>query len=242
MVYTQIELENLSKSRLEERILRKNFVIERGILDLKAHFQREKAMSPQEREIRGLLRPFARFQTMKEHEQLVSSLLREVQLKETVEQILLAKHVGCQNLEDLERLVFDSDNSSKIDKVIQELKNSLEKGNFQEESRSKRKRHLETISRAPRAKDEKKSQQRINQDFAEDAKNYGMFTNEQKLSKQLGLKFQEYLLIKELIVRESFQSGRVNRHHILKMINLDPKKIDLIINFMVKNHLVLDQM
>ena len=77
-------------------------------------------MSPQEREIRGLLRPFARFQTLEEHEELVSSLLKEVQLKNTVEQILLARHLGCQNLEDLERLVFDSDNSSKIDKVSQQ--------------------------------------------------------------------------------------------------------------------------
>ena len=105
---------------MDERKLRKNFVIERGILDLKSHFQREKSMSPQEREIRGLLRPFARFQTLEEHEELVSSLLKEVQLKNTVEQILLARHVGCQNLEDLERLVFDSDNSSKIDEVSQQ--------------------------------------------------------------------------------------------------------------------------
>ena len=227
---------------MEERILRKKFVIERGILDLKAHFQKEKAMSPQEREIRGLLRPFARFQSMKEHEELVNSLLKEVQLKNTVEQILLAKHVGCQNLEDLERLVFDSDNSSKIDKVIQELKNSLDNGTFHEENRSKRKRQIDTISRAPRAKDEKKSQQRINEDFAEDAKNHGMYTNEQKLSKQLGLKFQEYLLIKELIVRESIQTGKVKRVEILKVSNLDPTRIHQIFNFMIKNNLIIEDL
>lgn len=222
--------------------MRKNFVIERGILDLKAHFQREKAMSPQEREIRGLLRPFARFQSMQEHEELVTSLLREVQLKNTVEQILLAKHVGCQSLEDLERLVFDSDNSSKIDKVILELKNSLDNGNFQEESRSKRKRHLETISRAPRAKDEKKSQQRMNEEFTEDAKNYGLYTNEQKLSKQLGLKYQEYLLVKEVIVRESVESGKINRQKVLKLVNLDPGRLEHILNFMVKNQLVVEDL
>lgn len=222
--------------------MRKNFVIERGILDLKAHFQREKAMSPQEREIRGLLRPFARFQSMQEHEELVTSLLREVQLKNTVEQILLAKHVGCQSLEDLERLVFDSDNSSKIDKVILELKNSLDNGNFQEESRSKRKRHLETISRAPRANDEKKSQQRMNEEFTEDAKNYGLYTNEQKLSKQLGLKYQEYLLVKEVIVRESVESGKINRQKVLKLVNLDPGRLEHILNFMVKNQLVVEDL
>jgi hypothetical protein len=221
--------------------LRKRFVIEREILDLKSHFQREKAMSPQEREIRGLLRPFARFQTMTEHEELVTSLLKEVKLKNTVEQILLAKHVGSQNLEDLERLVFDSDNSSKIDKVIQELKNSLNSGKFHEDSRSKRKRHLETISRAPRGKDEKKSQQRINEDFAEDAKNYGLFTNEQKLSKTLGLKYQEYLLIKEVIIRHSVQHGKINRQNVMSLINLDPHRLNEILNFMTKNQLIVEE-
>lgn len=125
--------------------------------------------------------------------------------------------------------------------MIQELKNSLQNGNFQEETRSKRKRQLDTISRAPRANEEKKSQQRLNEDFAEDAKNYGMFTNEQKLSKQLGLKYQEYVLIKEVIIRESIQKGKIQRSEILKMFNLDPRRLHEIINFMVKNNLVVEE-
>lgn len=205
-------------------------MIERGILDLKGHFQKEKAMSPEEREIRGLLRPFARFQSLDQHEELVKALLKEVQLKQAVEQLLLAKHVGCQNLDDLERLVFDTDNSAKIVKLAKALKQSLEAGEFEEDENP----------RPNRGKD-KKSRQRKNQDFAEGAKNYNLHYNEQKLCHKLGIKMPEYMIIKEMILRESVKNSIVTRDEIKKNVQLSDKVFNSIFDFMVHNELFVER-
>ena len=196
-------------------------------------------MSSEEREIRGLLRPFARFQSLEEHEDLVTSLLREVELKQAVEQILLAKHVGCQNLEDLERLVFDSDNSAKIDRVVKELRSCLEKGKFEEENISKRK--LLGKMRSEKIRD-KKTQNKINQDFDEGAKNFHLVYNETKLCERVGLKFEEYMLVKELIIREFIQNDRVNRKRTRMMVNLEARVFDAVFDLLVKNDVVIEDL
>ena len=229
---------------MEERIIRKKFVIERGILNLKSHFQKEKAMSPEEREIRSLMRPFARFQSLKDHEELVKALLTEVELKQAVEQVLLAKDIGCQNLEDLERLVFDSDNSAKIDRVVKQLKASLDNGDLEDDNGQggeKRRRNLQTLTRSERGKD-KKSKQKINEDINENAKNYNLYYNEDKLCNKLKLDNNEYLLIKELIIRECVQRGKVNRRNVKKLINLDGKVVDQIFDFLIKNEWIIEDM
>lgn len=187
-------------------------------------------MSPEEREIRGLLRPFARFQSLEEHEELVKALLKEVQLKQAVEQLLLAKHVGCQNLDDLERLVFDTDNSAKIVKLAKALKQSLEAGEFEEDENP----------RPVRGKD-KKSRQRKNQDFAEGAKNYNLHYNEQKLCHKLGIKMPKYMLIKEIILRESVNNPMVSRESIKSKINVNEKVFHSIFDFLIHNELFVER-
>ena len=217
--------------------MRKKFVIERGILDLKTHFQKEKAMSSEEREIRSLLRPFARFQSFQEHEDLINSLLKEIELKDAVEQLLLAKHIGCQNLDDLERLVFDSDNSNKIDKVVKDLKMCLEKEKFLEQKNERKKKDVGI--RAERAKD-KKNRQKQQEESLEGAKNYNLLYNETKLCEKIGLKIPEYLLLKEILIREFVEEGKVSRNKIKSVIQLDPKTLDSVFDFMDKNNLIIE--
>ncbi len=66
--YSILEIYN---RRLKERNKRKQFVIERDLLNLKKRFQEEKEMKKQEREIRNCLKPLARFLSVEEHEELV---------------------------------------------------------------------------------------------------------------------------------------------------------------------------
>lgn len=59
-----IELYN---ARLDERIRRKKFVIERGLLDLKRTQKFERKRSKEEREIINSMKIFARFNSEEEH-------------------------------------------------------------------------------------------------------------------------------------------------------------------------------
>jgi transcriptional adapter 2-alpha len=59
-----IELYN---ARLDERIRRKKFVIDRGLLDLKRTQKKERKRSQEERDIINSMKIFARFNTEEEH-------------------------------------------------------------------------------------------------------------------------------------------------------------------------------
>lgn len=66
-----IQLKNsvieLYNARLDERIRRKKFVIERGLLDLKRQQKFEKKRSKEEREIINSMKIFARFNSEEDH-------------------------------------------------------------------------------------------------------------------------------------------------------------------------------
>ena len=83
-----IELKNsvieLYNARLDERNRRKKFVIERGLLNLKQVQKFEQKRPKDEREIINRMKIFARFNSAKEHTDLVHSILRERLLHETI--------------------------------------------------------------------------------------------------------------------------------------------------------------
>ena len=98
-----IELKNsvieLYNARLDERIRRKKFVIERGLLDLKKVQKFERKKSKEEREIINQMKIFARFNTKEDHERLVESMMKERLLRETIQQLKYFKSKGLNNLD-----------------------------------------------------------------------------------------------------------------------------------------------
>ena len=80
--YDVIDLYN---ARLDERIRRKNFVIERGVLDFKRIQKYERKKTKEEREIINTMKIFARFNTAEDHDKLVNSLIKERVLREVIE-------------------------------------------------------------------------------------------------------------------------------------------------------------
>ena len=91
-----IELYN---ARLDERIRRKKFVIDRGLLDLKKVQKFERKKSKEERDIINQMKIFARFNTEEDHNKLVHSMLKERLLRETIMQLKYFKSRGLTNLD-----------------------------------------------------------------------------------------------------------------------------------------------
>ena len=104
-----IELKNnvieLYNARLDERIRRKKFVIERGLLDLKKIQKSERKKSKEEREIINQMKIFARFNTEEQHQKLVNTLLKERLLKEVIEQLRFFKSKGLTTLDQIEKFI-----------------------------------------------------------------------------------------------------------------------------------------
>jgi transcriptional adapter 2-alpha len=91
-----IELYN---ARLDERIRRKKFVIERGLLDLKNVQKTERRYSKEEREIVNKCKIFARFHSKDEHERFVNGLLKERLIREAIEQLKYFRSKGLTHLD-----------------------------------------------------------------------------------------------------------------------------------------------
>lgn len=103
-----IELYN---ARIDERIRRKKFVIERGLLDFKRIQKQERKKSKEDREIINAMKPFARFHTQEDHEKIVNNLLKERMLREAIQQLTYFKSKGLTTLDQIEKYVENSKKS-----------------------------------------------------------------------------------------------------------------------------------
>ena len=75
-------------AQLEERELRKKFVIERGLLDVKKQMSFEKKLKGDDREIYNCLKPFARFfNTHSEFHEFFEGLVLEKNLRQRLAQL-----------------------------------------------------------------------------------------------------------------------------------------------------------
>ncbi len=90
---------DLYNARIDERIRRKKFVIERGLLDFKKTQKQERKKTKEERDIINSMKIFARFDTAEDHEKLVNNLLKERLLREVIEQLKYFKNKGLTTLD-----------------------------------------------------------------------------------------------------------------------------------------------
>lgn len=93
---------DIYNSRLDERIKRKKFVIERNLLDFKKQYQLDRNRSKEEKEIYNLMKVFARFNTPDEHEKLVQGIIKERQLRARIEELRHYHKIGLKTYEEVE--------------------------------------------------------------------------------------------------------------------------------------------
>ena len=101
-VATKMKILEVYNLRLDERIKRKNFVIERDMLDLKKQNLLDRVRTKEEKEIYNLLKVFARFNTPEEHEKLVQGIYKERMLKKKIEELRFYKKIGLKTFEEVD--------------------------------------------------------------------------------------------------------------------------------------------
>ena len=90
---------------MDERIRRKKFVIERGLLDIKRTQKYERKRTKEERDIINSMKIFARFNTEEEHQRIVSNLIKERYLREVIEQLKFFRSKGLTSLDLIEKYI-----------------------------------------------------------------------------------------------------------------------------------------
>jgi len=88
---------------LEEREARKKFIIERELLDVKKQMNFERKLQRDDREIYICLKPFARFFSKEEFDELFNGLVLEKNLRQRLNQLLTFQELGLKTYEDVEK-------------------------------------------------------------------------------------------------------------------------------------------
>lgn len=97
---TELKLRILEiyNAKLDEREKRKKFVIERGLLEYKRLLAVERRRPREEREVYDMFRPFARFMTSAEHEEMVRGVILEQRLRKRIAQLHEYRRAGLRTL------------------------------------------------------------------------------------------------------------------------------------------------
>lgn len=112
-ISTKMKILEVYNLRLDERIKRKKFVIERDLLDLKKQNTLDLMRTKEEREVWNLLKVFARFDTPEEHEKLVQGIYREKLLRQKIEELRMYKRMGLKTFEEVELFLKEKRNKDE---------------------------------------------------------------------------------------------------------------------------------
>jgi hypothetical protein len=94
----KLKIMEIYNAKLDERECRKAFVIERGLLDYRRLLSMERKRPRDEREVYEAFRPFARFNTPQEHEDLVRGIILEQRLRKRIAQLQEYRRNGIRSL------------------------------------------------------------------------------------------------------------------------------------------------
>lgn len=115
----KLKVIEIYNAKLDERERRKRFVIERGLLDYKRHQQTERRRPKDERELIAQMRPFARYQTPKEHDDFVNGLVSAMRLRKQILLLQEYRKSGVRTLAEAE--LYD------VEKKKRETEQALQK-------------------------------------------------------------------------------------------------------------------
>jgi hypothetical protein len=100
-VELKLQVIRIYHAKLQQRLQRKQFVLQRQLYDVKKQQIDEKKWTKEERELLGKLRPFARYQSKEEYEQLLKGILQANRLKQQIEMYKIYQQLGCTTLDDV---------------------------------------------------------------------------------------------------------------------------------------------
>ncbi|KAK8800036.1 hypothetical protein WA588_002854 [Blastocystis sp. NMH] len=92
--------------RLEERNRRKQFVLERNLLDLRT-IEKGVFHTQEEQDINNRMKPFARFLSPAEYSRILQSLIKEARLRERIVTLQQLRQKGARTLEEAEEIESD---------------------------------------------------------------------------------------------------------------------------------------
>ena len=242
----KLKVLEIYNSRLDGRIERKKFILERGLLERK-----EKKRSKEEREVYNNMRVFARFHSAEEHEAFIQGLLNEQRLRKRIEQLQSYRLNGIRTLADgdlfeVERRKRDAGKPSKLIGGVGVgagggSTSGLGATNANSTAQGKKRPGEPMAAEDTNANKKTKgstgnavtSSTPTDWDISK-MPGHDLLSNQEKLlCTTLQLLPQHYLMIKERLIRECFTRGFLKESSAKQLIKIDVNKTSKIFDFFV---------
>jgi transcriptional adapter 2-alpha len=103
----KLQIIEIYNAKLDERERRKQFLIDRGLLDYRKNQAEDLLLPPDERDLVNRMRLFARFHSPEEHEKFVKDLLKAKRLRKEIAKLQQYRRMGLQTLREAEMYELD---------------------------------------------------------------------------------------------------------------------------------------
>ncbi|CAN8074590.1 unnamed protein product [Agarophyton chilense] len=236
-------LEIYSK-KLDERDKRKKFVLERGMTSFKDFLNAEKKRPKEERELRDKLRVFMRFMSQGEVEKLVDGIMEERKLRAKIDMMKEGLAHGATSLEEAQRI------TQNISKSRNRNASQTEPSSLSDHTSSQRRPRRSNGETSHSEATSLPNGQPTTPSSASDSKERKNFVlGEVDLEKMAGAELlsrtelslcgtlkvtpHQYLIIKEVMIRENARTGCLRKKDAKAIIDLDAIKVCKIYDYFV---------
>eukprot|EP00188_Purpureofilum_apyrenoidigerum_P001632 Plantae.Rhodophyta-Purpureofilum_apyrenoidigerum.ctg19165.p1 GENE.Plantae.Rhodophyta-Purpureofilum_apyrenoidigerum.ctg19165~~Plantae.Rhodophyta-Purpureofilum_apyrenoidigerum.ctg19165.p1 ORF type:complete len:507 (+),score=106.23 Plantae.Rhodophyta-Purpureofilum_apyrenoidigerum.ctg19165:49-1569(+) len=209
--------------KLEERIERKEFVLARKMLDIKA-VQAEKRPR-EEKELRDKMKVFARFfKTHDEHQAFIKNVFDEKSVRQEVEDCCESRKLGATTSSERSRL--NTNRSRNRPSLMDDV-----------HSTGSRRRSAAAKSLFPRQMDGDVNTNSGTNGCLQSSGQYNNLEGAELLSRsEVGLcrsmkmSFHQYMIIKDVVIREA-RNKSLNKKYVKNLVKLDSSKVIKILEF-----------
>lgn len=229
--------------KLSEREKRKQFVLERGLTDFKGYQAAEKKRPKEERELRDKLRVFMRFLPQQEMDKFIKSLLEERQIRARIDMLREGRNQGAKTIEECERISA----KNKMRSLVPPSEASALSGSGTTSVRRPRRSNGEKStsevtpgpsnghSAFPASVDSKDRKGSILGDVDLEMMPGAELLSSTEISLCSGLKMtpHQYLIVKDVMIRESIVYGGLKKKDAKAKVRLDPIKVSKIYEYLL---------
>ena len=205
-------------AELDERIKRKEFVIERNLFDVKKQINFEKKLLKEDREIYNSLKPFYRFVTNEQFNNIYEGAILEKNIKLRLNQLKYYRDLGCKTYDDIQK---------EIEKMSQKLN--------KKENKNKKdcKNNCENNIKKFLRNSKNNNELGLNEDEILEA--------EKKFLEKIGIPRITFNEIKKKVKKEMIEEG-IKKDILIKKImdkhDIEKKKIERIIDYILEYSLL----
>ncbi|KAJ7514548.1 hypothetical protein O6H91_23G049200 [Diphasiastrum complanatum] len=240
-------------SRIDERKRRRDFILERGLLNLKQQQAQDRKRSKEERELFQRSRIFLRYHSTEDHEALLAGLDAERKIRQRIEELQEYRAAGCHTLAEGEMYASEKRRRG-TEASLRTSRESTSSLSNKAANRSNRYPNRDKAEGEPVSSGGLKEHQKIrssvgNQLLASSIKLPALFSKgakralapidirrlpgvellsptEQDLCSQTRLIPSHYLKMKETLMLESMKKGHVKLEDAVLMFKVDPSKTE----------------